>query len=180
MCRHRCFSRLDYFLIFLIKCGWLSAALLRMFGGLQTPASLPPLITPMRGCRDDSAGLAAAARLTRLTRLAVCLDHMLSAGRTDAGWTALLSALPALRRLRLSFEQGVTDKTLAAIAALSTLEDLSLDRAYAVTDDGLGQLSRLGSLSALQLHETRGLTDAGLQQLAALEGLQVSLPSDLL
>ena len=58
------------------------------------------------------------------------------AQRSDAGWTALAAALTRLRALHLSFEQAVTDATLAAIARLTSLQDLQIDRAYLVTDEG--------------------------------------------
>ena len=53
-----------------------------------------------------TAGLVAAAALTRLTALQARLHHTLSAGRTHRGWTALLGALLQLRRLHISFEQA--------------------------------------------------------------------------
>ena len=56
--------------------------------------------------RALSAGLVAAAVLTRLTRLQCRLDHTLSAARSDDGWTQLLGALPELRYLHMSFDQA--------------------------------------------------------------------------
>ncbi|HIM28225.1 MAG TPA: hypothetical protein EYG57_01570 [Planctomycetes bacterium] len=113
----------------------------------------------------SAARMAFLKKLTRLSRLDVR-----KTGISDQA-LAHLAELPALRVLKLEFNDRLTDAAAIHLQPLTNL--VELDLAFVkISDAGMKSLSHLTRLKRLYLYGTN-ITDRGVAQLAGLKDLQV-------
>ena len=123
--------------------------------GLVRAALLFPNLKGLRLAVSSvpQATLAELASLTGLEEL-----FLQDAATDDAGITALLTAMPNLRRLTLRRLNNVTDDGLAAIARAGNLDVVALIEMNQLTTAGLEPLARLPRLRSLDLRNCGRLT----------------------
>lgn len=82
-----------------------------------------------------------------------------------------LTALPALKKLHLGENDGVTDEGLVYVGKLTGLQELVLWDAP-MTDDGMKHLTKLSELTSLDLAFATKLTTASLEPISQLPKLE--------